>query len=172
MKQISSDRLPHSYPDAIPPTEYVPLSSLRKGKYADFDSNLLSPKYRQCLGPELSSEITNTMTHPIYQILYAERFNRDRSISERLVTIAQLTRQCHEGETGIETLLEWNWKSEGNKKLCLELTEAAKDSDEKFQIKRRQVANKIYKQVHGWFRQRGWVMPKCPKNWRKEIIKA
>ena len=111
------------------------------------------------------------MTHPIYQIIYVGRFNRDRSTSERLVTIARLTEQCHEGEIRIETLLEWNWRSEGNRELRLELAEATKDSEDKFQIKRRRVADNIYKQVHGWFRQRGWTMPKCPKNWRKEIMK-
>ncbi|MFC2004257.1 hypothetical protein ACFLUK_01765 [Chloroflexota bacterium] len=171
VKQISSGRSPHSYPDSSPPPEYVPLNSLRKRKYPDFDSNLLSPNYRQGLGPEFGTDIQNTMTHPIYQIIYAERFNWDKSTAERLVTIAQLTRQCHEGEIGIEALLEWNWKSEGNGGLRLELVEVAKNSEDKFHIKQQQVADKIYKQVHGWFRQRGWAMPKCPKNWRKEIIK-
>ncbi|MFC1956593.1 hypothetical protein ACFLWZ_08820 [Chloroflexota bacterium] len=172
VQQMSLGRLPHSYPDASPPPEYEPRDSSKKGKYPIFDSNLVSPKYRQGLMPEFSKEILNTMDHPIYQIIYAGRFHWSRSATERLATISQLTRQCHEGEIGIEALLEWNWRSEGNRELRSELAEAARDSRDKLQLKRKQVADKIYKQVHGWFRQRGWPIPKCPENWRQEIVKV
>lgn len=210
VQELSVSRLPCSHPDAYPPIEYEPRSPLRKPKYPFFDSNLLSPKYRQGLMPEpldpltvakrkalgkylkqigvsevdydsakeleesqlaVKAEIRNALEHPIYKILNAAKFHWSKSTTERSANIRKLTRQCHEGEVNIGTLLEWNWKSERNKNLRLELAQAARVDQYKFQAKRRQVANKIYKQVHAWFRQRGWPMPKCPENWRKEIIK-
>lgn len=118
----------------------------------------------------IEAEIRNTLEHPIYKILHAVKFHRDRLMIERLAGIEKLTRQCHEGDVNVGTLLEWNWKSEQNKDLRLELAQAARVGQYRFRAKRREVANKIYKQVHAWFRQRGWPMPKCPENWREEII--
>lgn len=117
------------------------------------------------------AEIRKVLEHPIYKILNAAKFRRSESTSERLGNITKLTRLCHEGQLKIEELLEWNWKSEQNKNLRLELGQAARVGQYKFRTKRRQVANKIYKQVHGWFRRRGWAMPKCAEGWRNKTIK-
>jgi hypothetical protein len=117
------------------------------------------------------ANIAKVLEHPLYKIIHAAKFHQSRATTERLSNIAKLTRECHESEVSIGTLLEWNWRSEENKGLRLELAQAASVGQGQFRAKRREVANKIYKQVHGWFQQRGWPMPKCPENWREKIIK-
>jgi len=118
----------------------------------------------------IQAEIKQTLTHPIYKLLHMVKFHVTSSAADRLHRIAELTRQCHEGQIGIGVLLQWAWENKQNEYLRQKLSLASKDSA-RFREIRYEVANKIYRQVYGWFRRRGWRMPSLPDNWRAKIIK-
>jgi len=118
----------------------------------------------------IQAEIKQTLTHPIYKLLHMVKFHVTSSAADRLHRIAELTRQCHEGQIGIGVLLQWAWENKQNEYLRQKLSLASKDSA-RFREIRYEVANKIYRQVYGWFRRRGWRMPSLPDDWRAKIIK-
>jgi len=119
----------------------------------------------------IQAEIEQTLTHPIYKLLHMVKFHTTSSAADRLRRIAELTRQCYEGQIGIDVLLQWAWENEQNEYLRRKLSLANKDSA-RFREIHYEVANKIYRQVHGWFRRRGWRMPSLPDDWRTKIIKV
>jgi len=119
----------------------------------------------------VQAEIKQTLTHPIYKLIHMGKFHTTSSAAERLRKIAELTRECHEGQIDIEALLQWAWGNEQNEYLRQKLSLANKGSA-RFRAIHYEVANKIYRQVHGWFRRRGWQMPRPPSDWRAKIIKV
>ena len=118
----------------------------------------------------MQAEIEQTLTHPIYRLLHAAKFHTTKSTADRLRKIAELTRECHEGQIDIEVLLQWAWKNEQNAYLLQKLS-LTNEGSIRFKEIHHEVANKIYRQVHAWFRRRGWQMPRPPSGWRIRIIK-
>jgi len=118
----------------------------------------------------VEAQIEKTLKHPIYKLIHMAKFRTTSSAADRLRRIAEITRQCHEGQIGIDVLLQWAWENEQNEYLRQKLSLANKDST-RFREIHCEVANKIYRQVHGWFRRRGWRMPSLPDDWRRKIIK-
>ena len=119
----------------------------------------------------IQAEIEQTLTHPIYKLLHMVKFHTTSSAADRLRRIAEITRECHEGQIGIDVLLQWAWENEQNEYLRQKLSLVNKDSA-RFRETHCEVANKIYRQVHSWFRRRGWRMPSLPDDWRTKIIKV
>jgi hypothetical protein len=119
----------------------------------------------------IQAEIKQTLTHPIYKLLHMAKFHTTSSVADRLRKITELTRECHEGQIDIDVLLQWAWENEQNEHLRQKLS-LANGSSVRFREIRYEVANKIYRQVYGWFRRRGWQMPKPPNGWRAKIIKV
>jgi len=119
----------------------------------------------------IQAEIKQTLTHPIYKLLHMAKFHTTSSVADRLRKITELTRECHEGQIDIDVLLQWAWENEQNEHLRQKLI-LANGSSLRFREIRYEVANKIYRQVYGWFRRRGWQMPKPPNGWRAKIIKV
>jgi hypothetical protein len=118
----------------------------------------------------VEAQINETLTHPIYKLIHTAKFHTTGSVSDRLRKIAELTRQCHEGQIGIEVLLRWAWENEQNEYLRQKLV-SANEGSARLREMRCDAANKIYRQVHAWFRRRGWRMPRPPNGWRTKIIK-
>ena len=118
----------------------------------------------------VETQINETLTHPMYKLIHTAKFHTTSSVSDKLRKIAELTRQCHEEQIHIEVLLRWAWENEQNEYLRQKLSLANKDSA-RFREIHYEVANKIYRQVHAWFRRRGWRMPTPPNDWRIKIIK-
>ena len=118
----------------------------------------------------IQAEIKQTLTHPIYKLLHMAKFHTTSSVADRLRKITELTRECHEGQIDIDVLLQWAWENEQNEHLRQKLS-LANGSSVRFREIRYEVANKIYRQVYGWFRRRGWRMPTPPNDWRIKIIK-
>jgi len=118
----------------------------------------------------IQAEIKQTLTHPIYKILHMAKFHTTSSAADRLRRIAELTRECHEKQLGIDVLLQWAWENEHNEYLRQKLGLVNKGSA-RYRETHYEVANKIYRQVYGWFRRRGWPMPSLPDDWRTKIIK-
>jgi len=119
----------------------------------------------------IQAEMKQTLTHPIYKLLHMAKFHTTSSVADRLRKITELTRECHEGQIDIDVLLQWAWENEQNEHLRQELS-LANGNSVRFREIRYEVANKIYRQVYGWFRRRGWQMPKPPNGWRAKIIKV
>lgn len=119
----------------------------------------------------VEAEIEKTLNHPIYKLIHMAKFHTTSSASDRLRKITELTRECHGQRIGIEVLLQWAWENEQNEYLRQKLS-LANGSSARFREIRYEVANKIYRQVYGWFRRRGWQMPKPPNGWRTKIIKV
>jgi hypothetical protein len=133
----------------------------------EYDSDKELAEQRASVG----AQIEKTLKHPIYKLIHMAKFRTTSSAGDRLHRIAELTRECHEGQIGIDVLLQWAWENERNEYLRQKLSLANKGSTRFTEI-RCEVANKIYRQVHGWFRRRGWRMPSPPDDWRIKIIEV
>ena len=118
----------------------------------------------------IQAEIKQPLAHPLYKLIHMAKFRITSSASDRLRKIAELSRECYEGNTGVEVLLQWAWESEQNEYLRQKLS-LTDEGSIRYRQRHYEVANKIYRQVYAWFRRRGWRMPRPPNGWRTKIIK-
>jgi len=83
---ISKDKLPQVYPGAFPPEGYTLFESSQKTKYPFFDLELLSPKYRDGLMPELLDERTIKQRKALAKA-FGEKYDPDKELAREQASV-------------------------------------------------------------------------------------
>jgi len=141
-----------------------------KSIYADWGEDFDVDEWASEQAEKRKRRVRDRLRHPMYRLITVAKFRIAESTRLKGEKIAELVEQCHQNKVSVEALLEWAWKNDQNKDLRRELSQAGQADQSRFDDKRRQVGDKVYRQVHGWFRRRGWRMPRPPEDWRRKVI--
>lgn len=118
---------------------------------------------------ESRKTIREVLKHPMYGLIQLAKFQVSDESRRRLNTIRQLVNECSQGKKPVEDLLRS--ALEGNPNLMAELAQEKALKGQVSIQKRKQIGDRLYRQVDAWFRRRKMRMPKPNPDWREKIIK-
>jgi hypothetical protein len=113
--------------------------------------------------------IQEVLTHPMYGLIQAAKFRMSEERRRRSSNIDNLVNECSMGKRPVEDLLEWALTSKPD--LVAELAQQGGSTGKAAGHRRKQVGDRLYRQVDAWFRRRNSRMPRPSSDWRDKILK-